>query len=79
MLEKVNKILDVKNLEDFNKIKREIDNKIANKNNNIKRQYYYNAQKDIFKLRKQLYYFYWIFYSLVTLFIGNYLYNLYLK
>ena len=79
LLEKVNKILEVKDLEDFNEIKREIDNKIANKNNNIKRQYYYNAQKDIFKLRKQLHYFYWIFYSLVVLFIGDYLYNLYLK
>ena len=79
LLEKVNKILDVKDLDEFNEIQKEIENKIEIKNNNIKRQYYYNAQKDIFNLRRQLHYFYYIFYSMFALFIGNYLYKLLLK
>ena len=71
LLEKVNKIM--KSNEEFTQIGKEIENHIKIKNNNIKRQYYYNAQEDIFYLKKQLHFFYWCFYSICILIIGHYL------
>ena len=71
LLEKVNKIMKIN--EEFIQIGKEIENHIKIKNNNIKRQYYYNAQEDIFHLKKQLHFFYWCFYSICALIIGHYL------
>ena len=71
LLEKVNKIM--KNNEEFSQIGKEIETHIKIKNNNIKRQFYYNAQEDIFQLKKQLHFFYWCFYSICALIIGHYL------
>ena len=73
LIEKVNKIMNNNDLEEFNEIGKEIESELKIKNNNIKRQYYFNAQKDIFRLQKQLYFFYWIFYSIAALIVGNYL------
>ena len=72
LIEKVNKIMNNNDLEEFNGIRKEIESELKIKNNNIKRQYYFNAQKDIFRLQKQLYFFYWIFYSIAALIVGNY-------
>ena len=79
LIEKVNKIMNNNDLEEFNEIGKEIESELKIKNNNIKRQYYFNAQKDIFRLQKQLYFFYWIFYSIAALIIGNYLSKIFLK
>ena len=78
LLEKFNAIMNNNNMEEFNDLKEEIESKIKIKNNNIKRQYYYNAQKDIFNLEKQLHFFYWIFYSIGALMIGHYLAKIFL-
>ena len=79
LIEKVNKIMNNNDLEEFNEIEKEIESELKIKNNNIKRQYYFNAQKDIFRLQKQLYFFYWIFYSIAALIVGNYLSKIFLK
>ena len=79
LIEKVNKIMNNNDLEEFNEINKEIDSNIKIKNNNIRRQYYYNAQKSIFKLTKQLKFFYWCFYSIGALIIGHFLSGLILK
>ena len=79
LLEKIYKIMNDNDLEEFNEIKKEIESELKIKNNNIKRQFYYNAQKEIFHLQEQLHFFYWIFYSIGALFIGNYLSKLFLK
>ena len=79
LIEKVNKIMNNNDLEEFNGIRKEIESELKIKNNNIKRQYYFNAQKDIFRLQKQLYFFYWIFYSIAALIVGNYLSKIFLK
>ena len=79
LIEKVNKIMNNNDLEEFNGIRKEIESELKIKNNNIKRQYYFNAQKNIFRLQKQLYFFYWIFYSIGALIIGNYLSKIFLK
>ena len=79
LIEKVNKIMNNNDLEEFNEIGKEIESELKIKNNNIKRQYYFNAQKDIFRLQKQLYFFYWIFYSIAALIVGNYLSKIFLK
>ena len=79
LIEKVNKIMNNNGLEEFNEIEKEIESELKIKNNNIKRQYYFNAQKDIFRLQKQLYFFYWIFYSIAALIVGNYLSKIFLK
>ena len=79
LLEKVNKIMNNNDMEEFNDIGEEIQKKIKIKNNNIKRQYYFNAQKDIFLLKKQLHFFNWIFYSIGALIIGHILSKIFLK
>ena len=79
LIEKVNKIVNNNDLEEFNEIGKEIESELKIKNNNIKRQYYFNAQKDIFCLQKQLHFFYWIFYSIAALIVGNYLSKIILK
>ena len=79
LIKKIDKIMNNNDLEEFNEIKKEIESQLKMKNNNIKRQYYFNAQKDIFRLQKQLYFFYWIFYSIGALIIGNYLSKIFIK
>ena len=41
--------------------------------NNIKREFYCNAQKEIFQLKKKLHFFYWCLYSVIVLILGHYL------
>ena len=77
LLEKVNKIMN--NTEDFEQISKIIESNIKIKNNNIKREFYCNAQKEIFQLKKQLHFFYWCFYSIIVLIIGNYLSKIFIE
>ena len=77
LLEKVNKIMN--NTEDFEQISKIIESNIKIKNNNIKREFYCNAQKEIFQLNKQLLFFYWCFYSIIVLIIGNYLSKIFIE
>ena len=78
LMEKVNKIMN-NEIEEFSDINKDIEANLKIKNNNIRRQYYYNAQKNIFKLTKQLRFFIWCFYSIGALIIGHFLSNLILK
>ena len=71
LLEKVNKIMN--NTEEFEQISKIIESNIKIKNNNIKREFYCNAQKEIFQLKKKLHFFYWCFYSVIVLILGHYL------
>ena len=77
LLEKVNKIMN--NTEDFEQISKIIESNIKIKNNNIKREFYCNAQKEIFQLKRQLHFFYWCFYSIIILIIGNYLSKIFIE
>ena len=77
LLEKVNKIMN--NTEEFEQISKNIESNIKIKNNNIKREFYCNAQKEIFQLKKQLHFFYWCFYSIIVLIIGNYLSKIFIE
>ena len=71
LYEKINKIFD--DMTEFNEINDDINNYFKIKNNNIQRQFYYNAEKEIFNFRKKLNFFYWCFYSFGALIIGHYL------
>jgi tetratricopeptide (TPR) repeat protein len=71
LLEKVNKIMN--NTEEFEQISKNLESNIKIKNNNIKREFYCNAQKEIFQLKKKLHFFYWCFYSVIVLILGHYL------
>ena len=71
LLEKVNKIMN--NTEEFEQISKIIESNIKIKNNNIKREFYCNAQKEIFQLKKKLHFFYWCLYSVIVLILGHYL------
>ena len=75
LLEKANKIFDINKNElvEFIEINNEIEKYFKIKNNNIQRQFYYNAEKEIFILKNNLNFFRWCFYSFVALLIGNYL------
>ena len=77
LLEKVNKIMN--NTEDFEQISKIIESNIKIRNNNIKREFYCNAQKEIFQLKRQLHFFYWCFYSIIVLIIGNYLSKIFIE
>ena len=77
LLEKVNKIMN--NTEEFEQISKIIESNIKIKNNNIKREFYCNAQKEIFQLKRQLHFFYWCFYSIIVLIIGNYLSKIFIE
>ena len=71
LLEKVNKIMN--STEEFEKISKDIESNIKIRNNNIKREFYCNAQKEIFQLKKKLHFFYWCLYSVIVLILGHYL------
>ena len=60
-------------LNEFKEIDKEVDSCINRNKNNIKRQFYYNAEKEIVKFRKSLEFFYWCFYSICALVAGHYL------
>ena len=77
LLEKVNKIMN--NTEEFEQISKIIESNIKIKNNNIKREFYCNAQKEIFQLKKKLHFFYWCFYSVIVLILGHYLSKIFLE
>ena len=77
LMEKINKIMNT--TEEFGEISKEIESNLKIKTNNIKREFYCNAQKNIFHLKKQLHFFYWCFYSIGALIIGHYLSELFLK
>ena len=77
LMEKINKIMNT--TEEFGEICKEIESNLKIKTNNIKREFYCNAQKNIFHLKKQLHFFYWCFYSIGALIIGHYLSELFLK
>ena len=77
LMEKINKIMNT--TEEFGEISKEIESNLKIKTNNIKREFYCNAQKNIFHLKKQLHFFYWCFYSIGVLIIGHYLSELFLK
>ena len=77
LMEKINKIMNM--TEEFGEISKEIESNLKIKANNIKREFYCNAQKNIFHLKKQLHFFYWSFYSIGALIIGHYLSELFLK
>ena len=77
LMEKINKIMNT--TEEFGEISKEIESNLKIKANNIKREFYCNAQKNIFHLKKQLHFFYWCFYSIGALIIGHYLSELFLK
>ena len=72
----INKFKDINHegdLKEFDEMNKEIEKCIIRRDNNIKRQFFYNAQKDIFKFMKNLNIFSWIFCSLFVLVLGNYL------
>ena len=71
LLEKVNKIMN--STEEFEQISKDIESNIKIRNNNIKREFYCNAQKEIFQLKKKLHFFYWCLYSVIVLILGHYL------
>jgi len=74
LIEKVYKIFNNENdLNEFKEIDKEVDSCIKRINNNIKRQFYYNAEKEIVNFRKSLEFFYWCFYSICALVAGHYL------
>ena len=75
LIAKINAIFgyDGNELNEFNEINNEIDKIIKRNKNNIQRQFYYNAEKEIFNFRNNLNFFYWCFYSLAALIIGHYL------
>ena len=77
LMEKINIIMNT--TEEFGEISKEIESNLKIKANNIKREFYCNAQKNIFHLKKQLHFFYWCFYSIGALIIGHYLSELFLK
>ena len=78
LLLKVKKIFNNnEDLSEFDDINNEIDKYFKRKRNNIQRQFYYNAQKEIFNFRKSLNFFYWCFYSFGALVIGHYLSKLF--
>ena len=77
LLEKVNKIMN--NTEEFEQINKIIESNIKIRNNNIKREFYCNAQKEIFQLEKRLHFFYWCFYSVIVLILGHYLSKIFLE
>ena len=77
LMEKIYKIMNT--TEEFGEISKEIESNLKIKTNNIKREFYCNAQKNIFHLKKQLHFFYWCFYSIGALIIGHYLSELFLK
>ena len=60
-------------LNEFKEIDKDVDSCIKRNNNNIQRQFYYNAEKEIVKFRKSLEFFYWCFYSICALVAGHYL------
>ena len=72
----INKFKDINHegdLKEFDEMNKVIEKCIIRRDNNIKRQFFYNAQKDIFKFMKNLNIFSWIFCSLFVLVLGNYL------
>ena len=74
LLIKAKKIFDVnEELSEFNEIDNDIGKYFKRKINNIQRQFYYNAQKEIINFRKNLNFFYWCFYSFGALILGHYL------
>ena len=75
LIEKVDKIFDINknNLSEFVELKNNIEKFLNLKNNNIQRQFYYNAEKEIFNFRRNLNFFTWCFYSFGALLIGHYL------
>mgnify|MGYP002626402522 CR=1 FL=1 len=74
LIAKVYKIFNNENdLIEFKEIDKEADSCIKRNNNNIQRQFYYNAEKEIVKFRKSLDFFYWCFYSICALVAGHYL------
>ena len=77
LLEKVNKIMN--NTEEFEQINKIIESNIKIRNNNIKREFYCNAQKEIFHLKNQLHFFNWCFYSIIVLILGHYLSKIFLE
>ena len=77
LLEKVNKIMN--NTEEFEQINKIIKSNIKIRNNNIKREFYCNAQKEIFHLKNQLHFFNWCFYSIIVLILGHYLSKIFLE
>ena len=77
LLEKINKIMN--NTEEFEQISKDIESNIKIRNNNIKREFYCNAQKEIFQLKKKLHFFYWCFYSVIVLILGHCLSKIFLE
>jgi len=74
LIAKVYKIFNNENdLNEFKEIDKDADSCIKRNNNNIKRQFYYNAEKEIVNFRKSLEFFYWCFYSICALVAGHYL------
>jgi hypothetical protein len=74
LIAKIYKMFDNENdLNEFKEIDKEVDSCINRNNNNIKRQFYYNAEKEIVNFRKSLTFFYWCFYSICALVAGHYL------
>ena len=74
LIAKVYKMFNNENdLIEFKEIDKEVDSCIKRNNNNIQRQFYYNAEKEIVHFRKSLEFFYWCFYSICALVAGHYL------
>ena len=71
LYEKIKNIFD--DHTEFDEINTDIDSYFKIKNNNIRRQFYYNAEKEIFNFREKSSFFYWCFFSLGALILGNYL------
>ena len=75
LIEKVENMLDINKNDssEFTELKIYIEKCLNLKNNNIQRQFFYNAEKEIFNFRRNLNFFIWCFYSIGALLIGHYL------
>ena len=80
LLEKVKVLFKINENEssEFFELEKNIEKYFKIKNNNLERQFYYNAEKEIFKFRKNMNFFYWCFYSFGALLLGHYLSKLFL-
>ena len=62
-----------KDYNEFIELEKNIEKYFKIKINNLERQFYYNAEKEIFNFRKNINLFYWCFYSFGALLLGHYL------
>ena len=75
LLGKIKVVFDINksDMTEFIELEKHIEKYFKIKKNNLQRQFYYNAEKEIFKFSKNMSFFYWCFYSLGALLLGHYL------